>query len=80
MVVDEPLKDAVIAGGIVEVSKEAIANLRSPEISLGALNGGGIFKTIQAPYKPGSQSWAVLLMHPEGTVSVSRMVRVVSRR
>ncbi len=80
VVVDEPLKDAVIAGGIVEVSKEAIASLRSPEISLGALNGGGIFKTIQAPYKAGSQSWAVLLMHPEGIVSVSRMVRVVARR
>ena len=80
VVLDQPLKDSVLAGGISELSREAIASLRSPDISLGALNGGGIFKTIQAPYKPGSQSWAVLLMHPEGTVSVSRMVRVVARR
>lgn len=80
VVIDEPLKDSVIAGGIAELPKEAIANFRSPDISLGALNGGGVFKTIQAPYKPGSQSWAVMLMHPEGTVSVSRMVRVVARR
>jgi hypothetical protein len=80
VVMDQPLDDAVIAGGLAELTPDQLENMRSPELQLGALNGGGLFKTIQAPYKPGSQSWAVLLLHPEGTVSISRMVRVVNRR
>ncbi len=80
VVMDEPLNDAVIAGGMAELSAETLLHFKSPEMQLGALNGGGLFKTIQAPYKPGSQSWAVMLLHPEGTVSISRMVRVVARR
>jgi hypothetical protein len=80
VVLDEPLKETMLAGGVGEISAEAQRNLRSPALQLGALTAGGIFKRIQAPYKPGSQFWAVLLLHPEGTVSVSRLVRVVSRR
>ena len=80
VVLDEPLKDTMLAGGVGEIPPEAQRNLRSPDLQLGALTAGGIFKRIQAPYKPGQQFWAVLLLHPEGTVSVSRLVRVVSRR
>ncbi|MEB3177391.1 MAG: hypothetical protein VKJ87_07330 [Synechococcus sp.] len=79
VVMDEPLKQAVLAGGLAELTPQQLENNEGPDLKLGALNAGGIFKTIQAPYRPGSQSWAVLLLHPEGTVSISRMVRVVDR-
>ena len=48
--------------------------------SLGALAGGGLFKTVQAPFTPGSQTWSVLLVHPRGIISASKRVRVVSER
>ena len=79
VLVDEPLKEAVLAGGLAELTDEQLSSGEGPDLKLGALNAGGIFKTIQAPYRPGSQSWAVLVLHPEGTVSISRMVRVVNR-
>ena len=52
----------------------------SPSMELGALGGGGLFKTVQAPQSPGSQTWAVLLVHPDGIVSATKRVRVVSDR
>jgi hypothetical protein len=33
---------------------------------------------VQAPLKPGSQTWAVLLVHPKGIVSTTKRVRVVA--
>ena len=54
--------------------------MESPTLELTALNAGGLFKTVQAPLRPGSQTWAVLLVHPQGVVSASKRVRVVADR
>ena len=54
--------------------------MESPSIELAALGGGGVFKTVQAPLTPGSQTWAVLLVHPQGVVSATKRVRVVADR
>lgn len=78
VVFDEPLNGAVAAGGIAAVTPQQVAGLESPEIRLSALGGGGVFKTVQAPDQPGGQTWAVLLVHPDGIVSASKRVRVVS--
>ncbi|MEI6830431.1 MAG: hypothetical protein WCK64_11395 [Synechococcaceae cyanobacterium ELA445] len=78
VVFDEPLNGAVAAGGIAAVTPAQVAALESPEMRLSALGGGGLFKNVQAPDQPGGQTWAVLLIHPDGIVSASKRVRVVS--
>ncbi|QVL54280.1 MAG: hypothetical protein KFB97_01415 [Cyanobium sp. M30B3] len=78
VLLDEPLEGAIVAGGIVELTAEQARALESPNLQLGALGGGGLFRTVQAPLTPGSQTWAVLLVHPQGLVSVSKRVRVVA--
>ncbi len=75
---EEPLDGAVAAGGIVALTPQQVAALESPELQLGALGGGGLFKSVQAPLSPGSQTWAVLLVHPDGIVSTTKRVRVVA--
>ncbi len=75
---EEPLDGAVAAGGIVALTPQQVAALESPDLQLGALGGGGLFKTVQAPLAPGSQTWAVLLVHPDGIVSATKRVRVVA--
>jgi len=77
---EEPLDGAVAAGGIVALTPQQVAALESPLLQLGALGGGGLFKTVQAPLSPGSQTWAVLLVHPDGIVSTTKRVRVVADR
>jgi len=33
---------------------------------------------VQAPQIPGSQTWALMLVHPDGVVTATRKVRVVN--
>ncbi|KEF41733.1 MAG: hypothetical protein ER33_09790 [Cyanobium sp. CACIAM 14] len=80
VIFDDPLDGALAAGGIVAITPQQQAAMASPSMELGALGGGGIFKTVQAPFSPGSQTWAVLLVHPDGIVSATKRVRVVSDR
>jgi hypothetical protein len=80
VILDEPLDGALVAGGIVALSPDQVAAMENPSIDLGALAGGGLFKTVQAPFTPGSQTWSVLLVHPRGIISASKRVRVVSER
>lgn len=78
VLVDEPLDGALLAGGITAVTSQQLASLESPSIELGALGSGGLFKTVQAPFSPGDQTWAVLLVHPRGVVTTTKRVRVVA--
>jgi hypothetical protein len=80
VIFDEPLDGALTAGGITALSPDQVASMESPSIELGALAGGGLFKTVRAPLQPGHQTWAVLLVHPEGVVSATKRVRVVQDR
>lgn len=80
VIFDEPLDGAIAAGGIVALSAQDVAAQDSPTLQLGALGGGGLFKTVQAPYSPGEQTWAVLMVHPKGIVSATKRVRVVTDR
>lgn len=80
LIVDEPLDGALLAGGIAAVSPAQVAAMESPSVDLGALGGGGLFKTVRAPLTPGLQTWALLLVHPRGVITATKRVRVVSDR
>jgi hypothetical protein len=80
VIFDDPLDGALVAGGIQSITPEQVAAVESPRLELAALGGGGLFKVVQAPQTPGSQTWAVLLVHPKGVVSATKRVRVVSDR
>jgi hypothetical protein len=78
VVFDDPLEGAVVAGSIRPVTAGELLRLQTPDLPLEALGGGGLFKSVQAPYQPGTQTWAVLLVHPKGIVAGSKQVRVVA--
>jgi len=80
VIFDDPLNGALVAGGLQALSAQQVAAMESPAIELSALGGGGLFKTVQAPYSPGTQTWAVLLVHPKGVISATKRVRVVADR
>ena len=80
VVFDEPLDGAVVAGSLKPVTAGELLRMRTPDLQLEALGGGGIFKSAQAPFLPGTQTWAVLLVHPKGIVAASKQVRVVTDR
>jgi hypothetical protein len=80
LIVDEPLDGALLAGGITAVSPAQVAAMASPPLELGALGGGGLFKTVRAPLHAGLQTWALLLVHPRAIITATKRVRVVADR
>ena len=78
LVVEEPLGQALVAGGLIDLTDEQLTAQMRPNLPLAPLGGGGLFKSVQAPQQPGSQTWAVMLVHPDGVVTATKRVRVVS--
>lgn len=77
VVVDQPLGKALLAGGLIAVTPQQVMAQQSPDVQLEPLGGGGLFKSVQAPFQPGVQTWAALLVHPDGVITVSKRVQVV---
>ena len=78
VIIEKPLESIILAGGLISISSNQFENQISPEIELLPLAGGGLFKSVKAPLKPGSQHWAAVIVHPESVISITKMVRVVS--
>lgn len=76
VILDEPLSSGLLAGGVLEVSSDQVEIMGAPTIQLSTLNAGGLFKRVQAPYRPGGQTWTVMLVHPDGTLIASKRVQV----
>ena len=78
VIVDEPLGSAMLAGGLTQLDEQAAGGSVQPNIQLEPLGGGGLYKRVQAPQTPGVQTWAVMLVHPDGVVTATQRVRVAS--
>ena len=80
VILEKPINDMIIAGGLINLSKKEIETRNMPKIELSPLGGGGIFKSVQAPIKPGNQYWGAVIAHPEGIISITKLVRIVENK
>ena len=78
LIVDEPLEQALVAAGLIEITHQSMEGQMRTHVRLAPMGGGGLFKSVQAPQLPGSQTWVVMLVHPDGVVTATRKVRVVN--
>lgn len=78
LIVQEPLDQALVAAGLIDLTQQQVVNQLRPDVPLAPMGGGGLFKSVQAPQAPGSQTWALMLVHPDGVVTATKRVRVVS--
>ena len=74
VVLNEPLEETIIAGGIKEYQEGKLLNQSIP---LEPLATGGIFKVSRAPLVPGNQTWTGIIAHPSGLVSFTKTVNIV---
>ena len=78
LIVEQPLDQALVAGGLIDLTDEQLTAQMRPNLPLAPQGGGGLFKSVHAPQQPGSQTWAVMLVHPDGVVTATKRVRVVN--
>ena len=74
IILNQPLEDTIIAGGIKEYQEGKLFN---KYITLEPLAAGGIFKVSRAPLIPGIQIWTGIIAHPSGLVSFTKTVHIV---
>tara|TARA_B100000575_G_C22637584_1_gene393239 strand:- start:126 stop:566 length:441 start_codon:yes stop_codon:yes gene_type:complete len=74
IILNSPLEDVIIAGGIKEYQEDKLFN---QAISLEPLATGGIFKVSRAPLLPGIQIWTGIIAHPNGIISFTKTVDIV---
>ncbi len=77
VIIEKPLGDSLIAGGLISLSSEEVTTQKSPRIELQPMGAGGLFKSVKAPFQPGLQTWAAIIAHPDGIFSITKAVRVV---
>tara|TARA_Y100001968_G_scaffold252079_1_gene237430 strand:- start:159 stop:887 length:729 start_codon:yes stop_codon:yes gene_type:complete len=77
IIINEPLNNDIIAGGLTNISLEQFNELETPVINLSPMGGGGLFKKIKAPMQPGKQVWAAIIIHPKGITTITKLVRIV---
>ena len=78
LIVEKPLGQALVAAGLIDLTQQQVEDQLRPNLPLAPMGGGGLFKSVQAPQAPGSQTWALMLVHPDGVVTATKRVRVVS--
>ena len=76
IVLNEPLGDVIIAGGIISHQDDSYLK---QEINIEPLVSGGIFKTTRASSKPARQIWSGIIAHPKGTISFTKSVEIVEK-
>ena len=76
IILQEPLGDVIVAGGIKSHQDESYL---SQEITLEPLASGGIFKMTRAPSKTGTQVWAGIIAHPKGIITFTKSVEIVEK-
>ena len=77
IIVNNPLQENVIAGGI---KSHAVDTIIKQTVKLEPLVSGGIFKVTRAPTKPGIQVWSGIIAHPEGLISFTKTVNIVLKK
>ncbi len=76
IILNEPLGDLIVAGGIISHQNESYLK---QEINIEPLASGGIFKTTRASSKPATQIWSGIIIHPKGTISFTKSVEIVEK-
>ncbi len=74
IILNQPLDETIIAGGITEYQEQKLLNQSVP---LEPLATGGIFKVSRAPLVPGTQIWTGIIAHPSGLISFTKTVNIV---
>ena len=76
IILNEPLGNVIIAGGIISHQDESYLK---QDVKIEPLVSGGIFKTTRAPSEPAKQIWSGILAHPKGTISFTKSVEIVEK-
>ena len=75
LIIENPLDKSLTASGLI-VLKNENKNISNDIFGIKPNQSGGLFKYIQAPLKPGSQTISAIITHPEGIYLITKKIKV----
>ncbi len=76
LIIEKPLDNSLIASGIIVLKTEDNTKISNDIFGIKPNQSGGLFKYIQAPLQPGSQTISAIITHPEGIYSITKKIKV----
>ena len=76
LIIENPLDNSFTASGIMLLKNEQSKNITNDIFGIKPNQSGGLFKYIQAPLKPGYQTFSAIITHPEGIYSITKKIKV----
>ena len=76
LIIEKPLDNSLTASGMIVLKNEDNKNISNDIFGIKPNQSGGLFKYIQAPLKPGSQTIAAIITHPEGIYLMTKKIKV----
>ena len=78
LIIEKPLDKSLTASGIIILKNEKNMNISNAIYKIVPNQSGGLFKYIQAPLQPGTQTISAIITHPEGIYLITKKVKVGS--
>ena len=76
LIIEKPLDNSLTASGMIVLKNEDNKNISNDIFGIKPNQSGGLFKYIQAPLKPGSQTISAIITHPEGIYLMTKKIKV----
>ena len=76
LIIENPLDNSLTASGMIVLKNEDNINISNDVFGIKPNQSGGLFKYIQAPLKPGSQTISAIITHPEGIYLFTKKIKV----
>ena len=76
LIIEGPLDNSLTASGMIVLKNNEKMILSNDLFGIKPNQSGGLFKYIQAPSQPGSQTISAIITHPEGIYSFTKKIKV----
>ena len=76
LIIERPLDNSLTASGMIVLKNNEKMILSNDLFGIKPNQSGGLFKYIQAPLEPGSQTISAIITHPEGIYSLTKKIKV----
>ena len=76
LIIESPLDNSLTASGMILIKDNEKIKISNDLFYIKPDQSGGLFKYIQAPLEPGSQTISAIITHPEGIYSITKKIKV----
>ncbi len=76
LIIEKPLDNSLIASGMIVLKNQENMIISNNPFTIKPNQSGGLFKFIQAPIEPGSQTISAIITHPKGIYSITKKIKV----